>query len=148
MIGAAGQEGIWIINGATGTVIQGNWIGTDPTGTVALGNASGGISIGNTGSPSNGNLIGGATPGAGNVIAFNTEAGIAVDQNGYGPSINNAILGNSIYSNTGLGIDLDDQYASPASAGVTANDAGDGDTGGNKRQNFPVITSASLLGAG
>jgi CSLREA domain-containing protein len=147
VIGANGQEGIWIINGATGTVVQGNWIGTDKTGTINLGNAVGGIRIGNFFNPANGNLIGGTAPGAGNVIAFNTQVGVGVDQNANGPSVNNAILGNSIYANTGLGIDLDDSHSTPASAGVTANDANDADTGGNNRQNFPVLTSASTNGS-
>ena len=146
VVAASGQEGVWIINGATGTVVQGNWIGTDKTGTVNLGNASSGIRIGNTvGVAANNNLIGGTVAEAGNVIAFNTQAGVAVDTF-TDPSVGNAILGNSIYANTGIGIDLDDLYSTPASDGVTANDAGDGDTGGNNRQNFPVLASAVTTG--
>ncbi len=48
------------------------------------------------------------------------------------------ISGNSIDSNGGLGIDL----VSESGGGVTPNDAGDGDDGGNGLQNFPVIQSA------
>jgi parallel beta-helix repeat protein len=55
----------------TANVIQGNYIGTDVTGTKALGNGSGiAISFGN------GNLIGGTTPQARNVISGNHDYGI------------------------------------------------------------------------
>jgi hypothetical protein len=47
----------------------------------------------------------------------------------------NAIRANLIYSNKGLGIGLKVNYALP-------NDPGDGDTGPNNLQNFPIISSA------
>ncbi|HVF10105.1 MAG TPA: hypothetical protein VNA16_04845 [Abditibacteriaceae bacterium] len=113
--------------------VQGNYIGADVTGTVALGNTSFGIFV-NTVSL---NRIGGAEPGAGNLIAFNASGvyilGGASGDNSYG--ISNAVLANSIHSNTFLGIDLND-------FGPGANDEGDSDTGGNKRQNYPGLYSA------
>ena len=111
--------------GATGNLVQGNFIGTDVTGTVALGNNWGvRILLGATD-----NTIGGTEEGAGNIIAFNQADGVAVED---GTTTGNAILGNSIFLNGGLGIDLGDD-------GVTSNDAGDGDAGPNNRQNFPVL---------
>jgi hypothetical protein len=50
-----------------------------------------------------------------------------------------SILRNSIFSNEDLGIDLDND-------GVTPNDLGDGDTGTNNLQNYPVLSSAENAG--
>ena len=55
-------------------------------------------------------------------------SGIVV-QSGQG----NSFLGNLIFENGGLGIDL-------AGNGVTLNDVGDADTGSNQLQNFPVVS--------
>jgi hypothetical protein len=132
VVSGNGSVGVEIVNSAS-NVVQGNLIGTDLTGTTDLGNAGHGVSVTNTGSCCVGgsNMIGGIDPGSGNVIRFNGGDGVLVTR-----MFGNAILGNSIFANTGLGIDLDDD-------GVTPNDPGDGDGGANFDQNFPIITGAS-----
>ena len=112
------------------TTVQGNFIGTAADGVTPLGNSGSGVDMFST----NNNLIGGMNSGEGNVIAFNGGAGVS---NQIGTS--NPIEGNSIFSNGGLGIDLDTE-------GVTLNDTGDGDTGGNNLQNFPRIAAVSVSG--
>lgn len=111
--------------------IEGNFIGTNPAGTqtASIFNRVGVLA--NSGSS---NIIGGTAPGAGNLIAFGF-VGVEIDQTASGY----VIRGNSIFSNQ-QGIDLNGDS-------VTANDPGDGDTGGNNLQNYPLITSASSSGA-
>lgn len=112
---------------AADNTVQGNFIGTDPTGTINLGNAGHGIKLFDT----SGNIIGGTAIGAGNIIAHSGEDGVFVES-----GTNNTILGNTIHSNDGLGIDL-------GTDGVTPNDSGDGDTGANNLQNFPTLTAVT-----
>ena len=112
---------------AAGNLVQGNFIGTDVTGTAPVGNVGDGIEFRNA----SGNTTGGTLAGAGNTIAFNGGDGVAVFS-----GKDNAILGNSIFSNGGLGIDL-------IPDGVTPNDSGDADAGANDLQNFPTLTSAT-----
>jgi uncharacterized repeat protein (TIGR01451 family)/CSLREA domain-containing protein len=120
---AASGKGIEVPGG--GNRIQGNLIGTDANGTGALGNVGAGIWI-----EGSANRVSG-----GNVIAHNATGVVPV----FG--VRNAIRRNSIFANTGLGIDLKND-------GVTPNDASDldgtapGDPNG--LQNFPVISLAAV----
>ncbi len=107
----------------------GNIIGASPT----LAPMPNHIGVATGGNSPLTNQIGGTGPGEGNIIAFNTY-GVSV-----GSGVSHKISGNSIYSNSTLGIDL-----SPD--GVTPNDLGDGDTGANNLQNFPIITQANATG--
>lgn len=111
--------------------VRGNRIGTAANGVSALGNTGDGIEIATSGGN---NQIGGIGANEGNLIAFNNEDGVQITDVGASP-VNNPILSNAIYSNGGLGINL-------SIDGVTPNDAGDADNGGNNLQNFPVITAA------
>jgi len=122
--------GIDLAPGTSGTLVQGNFIGTDATGQNPVPNESDGIAV-----ESSFNEIGGTLKGAGNVIAFNGPS--IVGGNGVTVKTANAvpIQGNAIFSNSLLGIDLDDN-------GITANDALDADVGTNELQNFPTLTLA------
>ena len=128
VIAASGAQGIFI-EGNTNT-IQGNFIGTDMTGTVNLGSVSDGIRL-TFGAQDN--LIGGTVAGAGNLIAFSGQRGVNLS---FSSTAQNRILGNSIHSNSDIGIDL-------GSNGVTANDLGDADGGPNSLQNFPALVSVN-----
>lgn len=116
--------------------IQGNSIGVSSMGSP-LGNGGYGIFV-----DSGLATIGGTAAGAGNTIANNGDTGVQVriGFQGVRDASEAAILGNSIFGNALLGIN------NSAPDVVTANDAGDGDSGPNDLQNFPVITAASLSG--
>lgn len=141
IISGNGNDGILIESSnfdfSTGNVVQGNYIGVGVSGTQPLGNGSvftsgDGIDIEDGASSSS---------VTGNTIAFNPSNGIEVQAN---RATLNRISANSIFSNGGLGIDL--REAATASGLVTANDAGDADTGPNNLQNFPLLTSALTSG--
>jgi CSLREA domain-containing protein len=143
--------------------IEGNFIGTDADGTTPDRNARG-ISL----IDANNSTIGGTSPEDRNLISGNVRSGVEVSvssgstirNNLIGPDksgqpltaasnavqggvaissgTGNRILSNSIFSNGPLGIDLSD--------GGREQDFKDTDTGANRKQNFPVITSAQSLG--
>jgi len=124
LISGNGQNGVKISGtNAADNWVNGNYIGTDASGTADLGNTQHGVYIEDAAD----NRIGSSS---GNRIAYNGDVGVLVKS-----GTKNLIWYNSIFSNTGLGIDLGED-------GVTANDAGDPDTGANNLQNFPVLTSA------
>ena len=133
VISGNGLEGVRINSAtSTGNQVRGNKIGTRADGSTSLPNSSDGVLLLNAASN---NSIGGAA-GEGNIIAFNLGAGVKVET-----GTGNAIQSNSIFSNGGLGIDL-------GNTGVTPNDLGDGDTGANNLQNFPVLTSSNGAAGG
>jgi hypothetical protein len=133
------QAGIIILEPSTNNRVIGNFIGTQADGSSSLGNTFYGVAVD---APDTNQIIGGTAPGEGNVIAFNGSSGgvYVVDNSSVG------ILGNKIFANAGLGIDLDPTPVMDVTTdipdGVTPNDVGDVDTGPNNLQNFPIIASA------
>jgi len=130
------SDGIYVAF-AQGNLIQGNLIGVAADGATPLGNQSNGVEIGS----GSGNTIGGNTPGAGNLIAHNGLRGVvvfSVNGDGLSQSTGDAILGNSIFANTRLGIDLNGD-------GVTLNAPGlhTGFNTPNNLPNYPVITGVT-----
>jgi hypothetical protein len=113
---------------ASNNTIQGNLIGVALGGTLPLGNGRNGVALSNF---AGGNLIGGIS-GGGNQIAFNgSNAVVLFPDAGTG----NAILGNSIHSDTALGIDL-------GADGPTSNHKNGSVTGPNLFENYPVLDQA------
>jgi CSLREA domain-containing protein len=140
LISGNGTNGIATCDVSSST-FSNNKVGTDRTGVNNVGNGSEGMHTFCT--TFAGNTI------SGNTFAFNGSDGFR-DQPDYGGGgsnnhPNNLITQNSFFSNTGLGINL---LPPPNNTvdGVTPNDAGDGDIGGNNLQNFPLIRTA-LVGS-
>jgi hypothetical protein len=112
-------------------VVAGNLIGRLPGGAAAPNGSEGLILYLGT----HDNTIGGTAAGAGNVIDSNGWAGVGIYD---ADTRDNAVLGNSMRGNAGLGIDL--VGGTQDGFGVTANDGSDNDQGPNRLQNHPVLT--------
>lgn len=94
VISGNAQNGIFIFDpGASGNVVEGNYIGTDAAGLVAVGNGLAGVRL-----EAARNQIGGAMPGAGNLISGNVQSGIFLFST---LAANNSIQGNFIGVNAG-----------------------------------------------
>lgn len=158
--------GIQLNNGAQQNIIEGNFSGVGADGVTAAGNLLQGIVL----RSSNGfgpplgpaqpleagvsfNLIGGTSAGAGNLVEFNGDGGIAIFGNPVSasgqPNARNPILGNRVFENGRsspsalLGIDLSNRFVFPKEDGLTPNDS-QGHGGANDPNNFqnaPVLTS-------
>jgi autotransporter-associated beta strand protein len=122
VIAANGQGGVQLA-GKRNFVLR-NKIGVGADGLAALGNGGPGIEL-----FGNQHLAGGGDGANGNLIANNNGPGVHVSA-----GTNHAVLANSIFRNSGLGIDL-------GTIGPNPNDLGDLDSGPNNLQNTPVLAS-------
>lgn len=137
VISGNGRAGVTLTSpGTTGNTVSGSEIGVDSTGIIPLGNTIGVWIIGGA----TGNTIGGTVAGAGNIIASNSKQGVSIGlSTADSMTVGNAILGNSIYTNGQLGIDL-------AGDGVTGNTSNGSSSGPNRLENYPLLQSAVASG--
>lgn len=148
IVAGNGSHGMVLEHGSNNNIVRGNYIGITPAG-LSMSNGGAGIRITVS---STGNQIGGNTippapiarrgPNAmgedmvKNVVAHNGNGGIIVTSDA---GISNVIGSNSVFDNTGSGIDLGDN-------GPTPNDPQDADTGPNNLQNYPVLSRQIVAG--
>jgi len=123
----SGNNSDGVNSSSPGNQILANRIGVSAVSNNALTNLGSGIYIGQSNTQ-----VGGTNANEGNLIAYNGGRGIMIQFS----AVNCPILGNSIYSNNSLGIDLNND------ASANPNDLGDGDNGANALQNHPVFTHA------
>ena len=137
IISGNGSDGIEI-DGGDFNIIQNNYIGTDVTGTLLIPNVRDGIDINENGGDGTTNtLVGGPGANEGNLIRGNLIYGV---QTRGVPATNNAVIGNRIFGNGTLDLDLNDD-------GVTTNDPLDADGDPNDLLNYPEIVTATEVGA-
>jgi CSLREA domain-containing protein len=129
-------DGVEITGGSNNIGLVSNLIGRNFSDTANIPNGGNGVMINGASE----NVIG--LEGSPNTITANGLNGVLI-ADGQGIRMSN----NSIFGNTGLGIDLGADI-DLVGDGVTANDAGDFDPGPNGRQNFPVISSVTGAGTG
>ena len=158
------QQGIVLAgdSGDGGNVVEGNLIGTDPTGSAAVPNGTFGIWLSDG---ANGNLIGGTSAGARNIISGNNDAGVVLqggtnnnvihgnyigtDPSGAAPlgngiagvrlvagAHNNSLLNNLVSSNQGPGLWLSD-------SGTAGNTILNNAIGGNAGVGVTIVNSSS-----
>jgi hypothetical protein len=137
-----------VLQEETGDLIEGNFLGTDTTGTAALPNAMGIEDTARYAFDSSGpttaiaglNTIGGAVPGAGNLISGNAGTGLDLQASGAAYQARDQIQGNFI------GLDVSGSRALP-NGGHGIDDAGGGSTiGGTASGTGNVISGNGVSG--
>ena len=143
IISGGNPSGIFLVDPASSSnVVQGNYIGTTVTGVTSLGNVQNGIVI----SAASQNLIGGTSPGAGNVISGNGESGIYLLNSGASA---NLIQGNVIGTDATGTVALGNSVDGITLYGAVGNTVGGTDPGarnvisGNHSHGVLMITSGA-----
>jgi parallel beta-helix repeat protein len=100
IISSNGVNGVHLAGASLDNVVAGNFIGTDVSGAKPLGNADSGVCVQGR---SNGNTIGGAAAGAGNIISANGASGVLLDTGSKGNVIKGDMIGTDVTGTLGLG---------------------------------------------
>lgn len=109
VISGNGRTGVFIQNGeTTNNTVSGNYIGTDASGTAAIPNGEWGVDLGDQ---AENNLIGGDSPGEGNLISGNGSGGVFLQNRVSGNRISGNYVGTdasgkAAVGNSGFGIVL------------------------------------------
>ena len=123
VISGNGSNGVYIVTkNTTANVIQGNLIGTDSSGTAAMGNGGDGI---RSAGPST--IIGGATNGAGNLIAGNSSNGIYLGWGSVDTLVRGNYIGTDALASAPLGNRSSGIYLADLVTSVTIGGPGTGD---------------------
>ncbi len=127
--------------GKQDNLILGNYIGVARDGLTPLPNDNHGIYLF---SDSLNFTIGGTSPGEGNIIAYNGFSGVGLKEYSFLGTFPTQIeiRGNAIFENGVMNDPYNGSYGIDLGLdGPDANDPGDGDSGENERQNYPVLTA-------
>jgi len=94
VISSNGFAGVGVSGAAFNTVVQGNFIGTDVTGTLGRGDFYGVLF--DQMQPNEGGLVGGTSPGAGNLISGNTQNGVLLAVGAQGVMVQGNYIGTDV----------------------------------------------------
>jgi parallel beta-helix repeat protein len=140
VISGNGGSGIYLQN-CSGNTVLGNRIGTTAAGTAALGNSTNGVSLYN----SAGNLIGGTSTAARNVISGNGWSGVFV----FGSlSTGNLVQGNYIGTDTNGSVALPNAGDGITVLGASANTIGGAVTGAGNLLSGNSMGGLNMKGPG
>ena len=114
-----GSNGVYIFGADTSNnVVQGDFIGTDSASGAALGNSGNGVLIA---AGATGNVIGGVTAGARDIISGNTYSGVAVEGTG---TTGNVIEGDFIGTTIDDGNSIANLFGVAITTGASGNTVG------------------------
>ena len=136
VIGGNAGPGISVTGGAAGTAIQNNFLGVAADGATPLGNQGDGIQL----DDAPGTLIGGASPGEGNIISENQQNGIDTAGDTAGLWVAGNEIGTDLTGQLKLG-----NYQSGISLGSSSNTIGGTDAGA---ANVIEFNGTGRVGAG